>query len=1122
MNVHLCISRVLSSNKIIITIRHHHQKKSREMDTEEIRLSNSTSTTTVSEDVTTFRDYTLDDSLYSRQRYVLGDYAMNKLTKGGNVFLSGLGGVGVEIAKNLVLAGIKSLTLHDTINASPYDLSTQFYINPSNTKVDAGANRATLSIEKISELNPYVKVSQSTLLFQDIITNLDYLLQFKCIILTECPLEYQIKINEYCRQHSIYFLVCDSFGLFGWVFNDFGQDFLVHDKNGEDIKETFISSISIDKEAIVTCMENQMHNLESGDLVLFREVKGMTEINGTKHKVNVINPYSFSIGDTSTFSHYQSGGIISDIKTPITINFKSLKESIETPDILDFDFMKNNYQLHLARQTIQTWFEAHSSTLPKAWNQQDANDFIQLAININEKLKTVEEIDKTLFEKIAFTCLGKICPLTSVLGAFTAQEALKSITGKFTPLKQWLYVDCYELFPKQEEKVAMINHYSIPNTSIKITTNLLSDRSLAQHICLGQETCEKLENTKLFMIGSGAIGCEMLKNYALLGVACGSNGRITITDNDLIEKSNLNRQFLFRNTDINNPKSKVASLSVTKMNEKINIDAHQNKVEMASENIYNSEFLDQQDVVVSALDNVEARLYVDTRCVQHSLPLLESGTLGTKGHTQVILPAKTESYASQKDPVEKQTPFCTLKSFPNNLSHCIQWSRDKFEKLFSINIQELDKFINDSDYLNKLLNSQANNKIAICKSLSKLIQIYPTSFKDCVVYSRLKFEKLFNHNALQLLHSYPMDLKTKEGTPFWTLPKRPPVAVQFDRNDDTHINFIKETTALWANIFNITIPSNPSKELIGKICLTVKVPKFEAKKKAIVSDEKAAAPIESFSYEQFIELTKKLAKQLEELKKDKLQDMMTDTSSPTLVSLYPQSFEKDDDSNHHIDFITATSNLRARIYSIEEGDRFKVKLVAGKIIPAIATTTSVVSGLVAIELVKIIRGDLPLDQFKCTYLNLSLPIFSVTEPGPAPTVKLTPSISYNLWDRWAIKDNPNITVQDLIQLINDKYGLMISGIYQNSLLVFMSALPFHKTRLSMKLRDLLTDLDNQKFIDLYVLFKNENNIPQDTTTSISPDNVNNNVVKPRKLFYHNQTTTFLQKRCEKIDRDVQH
>lgn len=100
-------------------------------------------------------------------------------------------------------------------------------------------------------------------------------------------------------------------------------------------------------------------------------------------------------------------------------------------------------------------------------------------------------------------------------------------------------------------------------------------------------------------------------------------------------RSNLNRQFLFRDHNIQQPKSKCAVEAVSVMNPDAKYTAMELRVGPETESTFNDEFFEKLDGVANALDNIEARTYMDRRCVYYNKPLLESGTLGTKGNTQV-------------------------------------------------------------------------------------------------------------------------------------------------------------------------------------------------------------------------------------------------------------------------------------------------------------------------------------------------------------------------------------------------------------------------------------------------------------------------------------------------------
>lgn len=202
----------------------------------------------------------IDESLYSRQLYVLGADAMRKMQT-ADILISGLGGVGVEIAKNIILGGVKSVTLHDDRNCTTRDLSSQFYLSKS----AIGQNRAESCRKQLSELNNYV----STSVYTGELTE-DFLGRFKVVVLCEANGGEQKKISDICRSNGTALITADSKGLFGQVFCDFGESFVVYDDDGLPLKTAQVISISKEAEGVVST--EKWHNLIDGDYVTFSGV----------------------------------------------------------------------------------------------------------------------------------------------------------------------------------------------------------------------------------------------------------------------------------------------------------------------------------------------------------------------------------------------------------------------------------------------------------------------------------------------------------------------------------------------------------------------------------------------------------------------------------------------------------------------------------------------------------------------------------------------------------------------------------------------------------------------------------------------------------------------------------
>jgi ubiquitin-activating enzyme E1 len=134
---------------------------------------------------------------------------------------------------------------------------------------------------------------------------------------------------------------------------------------------------------------------------------------------------------------------------------------------------------------------------------------------------------------------------------------------------------------------------------------------------------------------------------------------------DTIEKSNLSRQLLFRDADVGKFKSAAAQEAVQRLNPRVFMDTHTSKVgegSAAKESYFNDKFWsDGVNIVMNALDNVEARLFMDSQCVANRKAMIDAGTLGAKGNVQVVVPFQSESYGSSADPPEPTIAVCTLK-----------------------------------------------------------------------------------------------------------------------------------------------------------------------------------------------------------------------------------------------------------------------------------------------------------------------------------------------------------------------------------------------------------------------------------------------------------------------------
>ena len=170
---------------------------------------------------------------------------------------------------------------------------------------------------------------------------------------------------------------------------------------------------------------------------------------------------------------------------------------------------------------------------------------------------------------------------------------------------------------------------------------------------IGYQGQLKLKNAKVCVVGTGGLGNPITSRLAAMGV-----GTLRIVDRDVIELSNLHRQTMFDEDDVGKIKVEVAAKKLQKLNPDCTIEA------MAiSVNEYTAlEVVEGCDVVVDALDSVDARYALNKACVKFGIPFVTGAAVGVSGQVFTVLPKESACYHCMFPALDEDSmPTCSIE-----------------------------------------------------------------------------------------------------------------------------------------------------------------------------------------------------------------------------------------------------------------------------------------------------------------------------------------------------------------------------------------------------------------------------------------------------------------------------
>jgi len=354
-------------------------------------------------------------------------------------------------------------------------------------------------------------------------------------------------------------------------------------------------------------------------------------------------------------------------------------------------------QLHLAVRGVEAWRAARGGAPPPLRDDaavaecvarakeaaSDATPGAHFSFKQGMAGAVSGAVNEAVVARVAALAGSELPALCAILGGVIAHEVFKA-TGKGTPLggcaaldpvmfandntsAQLAFFDAMDVFAPPADPAAAPAARAPPE---EFAAPPALGRYADSIAILGNTVQRSVMSARVFLVGMGALGCELLKNFALAGVACdGGRGALTVTDMDTVSLSNLSRQFLFRDKHINKLKSESAREAALRMNPALPLATRADPVEAPS---FDGRFWAGLDVCVLALDKHAPRRFCVERGTEFGFPVLNSATEGDNGSTEQFLPPKGKGvYEGSDNDALGAIPACTIKSTPFAIEHCV-------------------------------------------------------------------------------------------------------------------------------------------------------------------------------------------------------------------------------------------------------------------------------------------------------------------------------------------------------------------------------------------------------------------------------------------------------------------